>query len=276
MKHLSLLLISIVLFSSCNSSDQSIKDFDYGTKSDSARIYYKKGWEEIMDNGRWTLSETYFRKAVTFDPDFLIGKSLVGRITQDLEERLKIEEELETLKTQLTQDERLVFDIFLSGIHRMNARGQNITLSSKDRATHMDLSETNFRTFVHKYPKESYIKAEYIEVLHARYGAKTALDSIALLASDTQKQLPFYITYGALLKAELGDYTTALSDIKSLNSSLPSKPYTLGNIYFKMDSLTIAKTYIDKAVSMDKNHLIAQGLKSAIDNRIKQKAPTQR
>ncbi|MCC1484529.1 hypothetical protein [Winogradskyella immobilis] len=268
MKHLSLLLISIVLFSSCNSSDQSIKDFDYGTESDSSRIYYKKGWEEIMDNGRWTLSETYFRKAMTFDADFLIGKSLVGRITQNLDERLKIFEELEASKSKLKHNERLIFDIFLSGIHRMNNRDQNIRSSSEDITNHMNLSEINFRTFVHKYPEESYIKAEYIEILHARHGAKTALDSMAVLANQHQKQLPFYITYGALLKAELKDYRTAISDLDIIDDSLPAKPYTLASIYYKMDSLNLAKQYIDKAIHMDKNHLIAQGLKTIIDKRL--------
>jgi hypothetical protein len=57
-----------------------------------------KGWQEIIDNGRWTLSETYYRKAITFDTGFLIGESLVGRITQDADERFKLLNELETLK----------------------------------------------------------------------------------------------------------------------------------------------------------------------------------
>lgn len=269
MKYSPLLLILILFVStSCSKTNTSL-DFTYGTKSDSARIYYKKGWQEIMDNGRWTLSENYFRKAITFDPNFLIGKSLVGRITQNADERLKLLNELETSKDNLTEDERLIFDIFLSGINRMNNRDQNIKSSPEDRANHMDLSENNFSLFSNKYPNESYIKAEYIEILHARYGAKTALDSMAVLATDLQKQLPFYITYGALLKAELGDYTTAISDIKSLDGTLPSKPYTLGSIYFKMDSLKLAKQYIDKAVALDKNHLIAQGLKATIDKRLK-------
>ena len=71
---------------------------DYGTDSDSARFYFLKGWQEILDYGRWTESEAAFRKAVEFDPDWLLGKSLVGRITRNLEERENLLAELEAKK----------------------------------------------------------------------------------------------------------------------------------------------------------------------------------
>jgi hypothetical protein len=90
-----------------------------------------------------------------------------------------------------------------------------------------------------------------------------------VLATDHQKKLPFYITYGVLLKAELGGFKTAFSDLDTLDETLVSKPYALGSIYFRMDGLKLAKQYIDKAVSLDKNHLIAQGLKITINKRLK-------
>lgn len=195
---------------SCDSKKKQVS-FDYGTKSDSALFYFHKGWEHIMDKGQWTLSEEAFRKAVDFDPDFLIGKSLVARISDSLEERLEIKETLESQKETLTPDERLLLDVYMLNIDIMNARSQSPENIGAIVKQFRVLSEENYRTFVHKYPKESYIKAEYIEVLHARYGAALALDSLQILTSQNEReQILFFNSYSASLEAELGNYEQAL------------------------------------------------------------------
>lgn len=86
------LILSCLIFAlccSCSTSPSTI-EYDYGTKIDSARYYFLKGWEEILDNGRWTESEIAFRKATELDPDWLLGKSMIGRITRNLEERQQL------------------------------------------------------------------------------------------------------------------------------------------------------------------------------------------
>ena len=65
---------------------------------------------------------------------------------------------------------------------------------------------------MHTYPEESYIKAEYIEVLHAAYGAQVAIDSLQKLATQKEiKEVAFFKSYLASLEAELGNYDAALS-----------------------------------------------------------------
>ena len=106
---LSFLLLSIY---ACN-YDNNNASFDYGTKSDSARYYYLNGFHEILDNGRWTEAENSYRKALEFDPDYALGKSLVGRITRNLDEREKLLQQLLAIKNKSSQDENLLLDVYL-------------------------------------------------------------------------------------------------------------------------------------------------------------------
>ncbi len=246
-----------------------VRSFDYGTQSDSALYYYNQGWRQIMDNGQWTLSENSFRKAIEFDTGFLLGKSLVGRISTDLNERSTIYRELGTGKTKAKDYERLLLDAYLSSINIMNIREQESELKPELISKHRTLSETNFSKVIQKFPEATYVKAEYIEVLHALYGAKPALDSLHKLVTENEQDIPFFINYAASLEAELGNFENALlianrlSEI--LNDTTLPEPYMLfAKIYFEMDSIDNAKPYIEKAVELDPKHLIAQGLKKRI------------
>ena len=60
----------------------------YSTSSDSAYYYFQLGWRQIMDEGRYGQAEVSYRKSLSFDPDFLIGKATLGRLTLDTTERL--------------------------------------------------------------------------------------------------------------------------------------------------------------------------------------------
>lgn len=267
---LSILAMSMVLLSSCGGSSDTSTTFDYGTDSDSARHYFNEGWREILDNGRWTESETAFRKAMTFDPKWPVGKSLVGRITRNLTERQKLLAELETAAYKATADEQLLLDIFIPSMVAMNNRAQGIQSQPEVNEKRRAQSEANFKVFVHKHPTESYIKAEYIETLHANHGAQVALDSLNLLASDSQKRLPFYISYAATLELELGHFEKAQQLTKKLNQTIEDTSYTSpfmlqAQIYMAQDSLQKASKLVDKVVTMDPNHLIALGMKRRID-----------
>ncbi|MEP5611913.1 MAG: hypothetical protein ABJP45_06670 [Cyclobacteriaceae bacterium] len=270
-----LLPFSITLFVLITSCKQSAaeRSFNYGTENDSALFYFNKGWEQILDLGQWTLSEQSFRKAVAFDNDFILGKSLVGRISGDLAERQKLFEEIWLARDQVSDDERLLLNIFISNISIMNLRGTGSGVSTEVREKHISLAERNFRKFVHKYPEESYMKAEYMETLHALYGAEQALDSLRKLASSEQTMLPFYITYSANLKTELGDFDGALANadqVKAVlnDADIPQQYVLLAEIYYAMDSLEKAKVNINLAIELDPKHLIAQGMKARIERRI--------
>lgn len=272
--------IVLVLLISCNQNTSKNQNnqvaYDYGTKNDSALFYFNKGWEYIMDYGQWTLSEKAFRKAVEFDTTFLVGKSFVGKITQDLDERLRLWDELNIKKQNVSKDEQLLLEATLNILELFNARDQNVKLDKKFMSDFKEMAESNYREFVHKYPNESYFKAEYIEILHSNHNAQVALDSLNFLSTTKQKELPSFISLAAAFESDLGNYEKALSLADKLqtkidNPDIPA-PYVLyAQIYSKMDSLSLTKTYIDKAVALDTNHLIAIRLKKYIDSKLKPK-----
>jgi len=264
-----------MLMTTCQKENTS-NGYNFGTENDSALYYYNKGWEYILDYGEWTKSEEAYRKALTFDPDFVLGKGIVGKITTNLQERQSILKELELQKEHVPADERLLLDDLLLVLELMNARDQNIKLAPEFYTNFYESAEKSMRTFIHKYPHESYIKAEYIEVLHANHGAQTALDSIDVLATPEQKKLPFYLSYAAFLESELGNYNKALDKANELkrainNNQAPAVPYTFAQLYLDMDSLDLAKTNIEKAISLDAKHQLAFRVKKQIDDKLKEK-----
>lgn len=257
-----------LLFSSCDSKPAASSLPDYGTESDSARFYFLKGWQEILDYGRWTASEVAFRKALEFDPDWLLGKSLVGRITRDLGERERLLVELEAAKDQADADERMLLDVNMLSMLAANNRGRGIQNSAEFNTMRRELAEKNFGAFARKYPEDDYFKAEYIEFLHANHGAQVALDSLKALANYRQSQLLFYITYAGSLEIELGDIDAAkarLNDVFKGNWSDYLSPFVYQvQLLEAQDSFKLAKAQIDLVVLTDPNHLIAVGIQARL------------
>ena len=263
------------LNASCDSRNNS-NSFDYGTKNDSARFYYLKGFHEILDNGRWTESEKSYRKALEFDPDYRLGKSLVGRITTDLDEREALLEELQKNKGKANEDEKLVLEVYLLSMEAYNNRDKGIKGTAERAAKRKQIAESNFRKFVHNYPNDTYIKAEYIEWLHFIHGPRAALDSLKKLATKEQMKLGFYISYAASLALELDKVEEAITLSKTLQPLMIDSTYTSylklkAEIYIAQDSLQKAKHYIDQVVKIDPKHIIALGLQSDITAKLKNK-----
>ncbi len=249
--------------------------FDYGTKNDSARFYYLKGFQEILDNGRWMQSERAYRKALEFDPDYPLGKSLVGRITRNLKERESLLEELLQVKNGVSPDERLLLEVYLSSMESYNNRDRGIRASTESMAKRRQMVESNFRKFVHKYPDDAYVKAEYIEWLHVIHGPRVALDSLNLLATAEQKKLGFYISFTASLELELGNLEQAVMLSKALKELMIDSTYTSymklkAEIYIAQDSLHKAKESIDQIIKIDPNHIIALGMHSKLEKQLEE------
>lgn len=261
-------LILITIFTSCDKSE-SVLIPNYGTKIDSARYYFLKGWEEILDNGRWTESEIAFRKASELDPDWLLGKSMIGRITRNLEERQQLYAELEARKNEASPDERMLIDVNLLSMQAANNRGLGIENTQESTSTRMQLAEKNFGAFARKYPSDDYFKAEYIEFLHANHGAQLALDSLKILATPDQMRLGFYLSYSADLELELGNTDRAIALFLVLTETLTDPSYlsplmVQANIFISMDSLEKASELVNRVVVADSNHLIALGMQSRL------------
>lgn len=262
-----------ILFTSCqqkqNKSSTQPAVYTYGAKNDSAVFYFNKGWEHILDYGQWTLSEKAFRKAVDFDSTFIVGKALVGKNTTNLNERIQILNDINSSQIKVSEDDQLILEVTRITLELFNARGQNVKLDQDFISNFLTTAEKNYRTFIHKYPNESYIKAEYIEVLNAIYGAKIALDSLHILTSPKQKKIPFFISYAATLESDLGNFKKALSIADDFNNQINDpnipQPYVLyGSIYLKMDSLSLATSNLDKALQLDPNHIFAQRFKTQL------------
>ncbi|SFR76100.1 hypothetical protein [Maribacter stanieri] len=271
-KYLSYLLFFIMLASCQQKQNKTSTEpavYTYGAKNDSAVFYFNKGWEHILDYGQWTLSEKAFRKAVEFDSTFIVGKALVGKNTTNLNERIQILNDINNSQIKVSEDDQLILEVTRITLELFNARGKNVKLDENFKSFFLTTAEKNYRTFIHKYPNESYIKAEYIEVLNAIYGAKTALDSLQILTTPKQKKVPFFISYAATLESDLGNFKKALSIADDFNNQINDpgipQPYVLyGSIYLKMDSLSLATSNLDKALQLDPNHIFAQRFKTQL------------
>jgi tetratricopeptide (TPR) repeat protein len=266
----------VILFLFSCQQKNTTQRYNFGTENDSALFYYNKGWEYILDYGQWTLSEESYRKAITLDPSFTLGKGIVGKITTTLDERIAILKDLEVMKEHVSQDERLLLDDLLLILQLMNARDEGITLSPEFFNKFYTSAEKNMQTFIHKYPHESYIKAEYIEVIHANHGAQLALDSIDALTTSKQKILPFFISYAATLESELGNFEKALAKAKELkniinNDKAPAIYFTYAQLFLDMDSLDLAKKNIEKTIQLDIKHQLAYRVKARINQKLKTK-----
>jgi tetratricopeptide (TPR) repeat protein len=256
------------LLLSCGSSTGS--RLRYSTTSEKALAEFQKGWVQIMDEGRYGSAEESYRNALTFDPDFLVGKSVLARLTLNLEERLEIEKELFEKKEEIQGDERLIFDVYYALVRYTNLRDQRAPQAGEVLQKTIKMAEKNLRKLVYKYPYETYLKAEYIEFLHARYGAKQTIDSLTSLLAPEQKKNPFLLGVSASLHAELDEFDTALKQAVELegiiNDSTQPKPYAVyAYIYLQKKDLQLAKTNADQANELDPLNLDASRLKARID-----------
>lgn len=271
MKSLHVLLICTVV-TACSQSNQ-MPSLAFSTDSDSTIYYYNLGWKQIMDEGNYGPAEISYRKALSFDPDFLVGKAVLARLTTSLNERLELYDHIEVGKDKISGDERLILDVYLALVHFTNVREQTPEKSGEVLAKALSLMEQNLAEIAMKHPTEIYLKAEYIEALHSNYGAAATLLALDTLTTGKQKDNPFLIGYAASLNAELGNYEIALETASQLkqvvNNPLIPKPHAVfADIYLRMDSLSQAKEYADKAAKLDPRNLDATRLQSRIADRM--------
>lgn len=258
----------LLLCLSCDSSGD--KELAYSTSSEKALEAFRKGWVQIMDEGRYGAAEDSYRNVLEYDPDFLVGKSVLARLTLDLEERLAFEKELFDKKDEVQGDERMVLDVYRALVRYTNLRDQGAPQAGKVLNEALQTAENNLRYIVHKYPKETYLKAEYIEFLHSRYGAKQALDSLATLLLPAQKMNPFMMGVSAGMHAELDEFDIAIKQANALeeiiNDSTQPKPYVVyAYIYLQKRDFQLAKINADKANELDPLNLDASRIKERID-----------
>ena len=269
-------IVSILLVS-CSANPVPHSQLKYTTTSDSTLHYYNLGWKQIMDDGFYGPAEVSYRKALTHDSLFLIGKATLARLTLNLEERLQLYKEVEDGKVKIKGDERLLLNVYQGLVHFTNVREQTPDGVRAVIDSVLIIAENNLRHIVHRYPEEIYLKAEYVEILNSIYGAKTALDSLDVLCTFVQNDNPFLLGFAASLNAEEGNSVEALKFAHRLrnkiNDPLIPKSYAvLADVFYQMEAWDKAKENADKAVILDPRNLDASRLKTKIDEAIKLKA----
>lgn len=234
------------------------------TTSDSALHYYHLGWQKVMDEGDYSGSARAFAQVVRHDPNFLIGLTLRGRISQDLKEQKQLLTTVEKKQHTVKGDERLLLDAFTE-LHRlMIIRVDAPKKAGNQLKKALDLSFKNLGKIARKYPEEPYLVSEYLEVLHYKSDAQKVLDQLKLFPKVNT--VPFMVGFKAQLLAELGQYAQALQVADQLflifaNRPKVPKPWVVkASIYSKKGDKKMALKFVKKALKLDSGNIDAQRL----------------
>lgn len=270
MRYLILFLVPLLAACSAPAPATAPTTLPYSTTSDSAYHYFQLGWRQIMDEGRYGQAEVSYRKALSFDPDFLIGKATLGRLTLDTTERRRIERELEGAGGNLPEIERDLLKLYTGFVRFTNLRDRSPAAARKMIAGILPTGQTVLGRAVHQYPEEPYLKSEYVELINSNQGAEAALDSFRVLTGKRHADNPFLLGFAATLEAETGNYEEALRLAGELEKVMtdplaPKVPAVYAHIYLAMDSLELAYEYALHATTLDPRNLDASRLLTRIE-----------
>lgn len=235
---------------------------NYGASNPRALFYYNAGWSYIMDAGRWTESEEAFRAALKAEPDWIMGAALVARITQDVEEREQLLEQIEKGHERVDPDTRLLLDVFIMSLRVANARDRGTKLPEGLADERTAIALRNFAEFVRRHPGETYSHAERLEVIHHAEGVDAALAAIEDEVPAAVRQAPFFASFAAGLEAERGNHERAaqLAAVYRDRLNDPDAPGidALESVLLQhRGDLRGALEAAERAVSKDPQHLIA-------------------
>ncbi len=248
------------------------QELPLSTNSDSARYYYLEGWRVILDEGQYSLSEVYFRRAANLDPDFLMNLCQVARLSSDQKERNMILKKVQQEQKQAHPDEQLLLANFIELIHLTNLRDLGDSSATKAQAVKaLTLAETNLGKLVRKYPGETHHGVEYIEVIHYNHGAQAALDSLKALSLPNLSENTFILGYQVVLLSELGEFAEAEAFLQKLKAAVPPTVpkywVTRGNWLELQNRHAEAGYMAEKALALDPGNIDAQRLKARTSQR---------
>lgn len=248
-------------------------NFDYGTRSDAAREAYLRGWEEILDLGEWTKAEESYREAARLDPEFQLAWAQVGRISNDPSERASIYNRLKSIQADSSWESKLL-EVYLGSLELIDSKDRGIAIKPEQVTHFYEISFKNFGEFLDIFPREIYVRAEYIEVIHSIHGAAATLDSIQSDENLGIESNPFLISYKSQLWAELKDFDKAEEALEELkkrlsSSGFPSIAFTEAILNFEMGEWKKAEFLVNQTLSLDSKHTLAKRLKKQIEDRLK-------
>ena len=225
----------------------------------------------VLDHANYTASEVAFRKSANFDPDFILVKPLVARISTDPAERAAIFKTLEGVQPP-TADEQKLFAVFMELAQLMIYRDQkkdDLLKMQVERA--FRIGEENLKYIAEKYPDELFYISEYIEVMHRNHGASLArLTAFELVPPEKQREALFLWGYTAMLSAEMGHFKKARKQARVLEKQFRDieapRPWVVwADILLKQGKRKKALEYVEKALAIDPGCIDAQRLKAELE-----------
>ncbi|WP_439108132.1 tetratricopeptide repeat protein [Congregibacter sp.] len=243
--------------------------YNYGQASDEALTLYRQGWAEILEKGRWAEAERLYREVLAVDPGFVIAKSILGRITEDAQERKALTADVNRNLSAVDKPGRLILDPYTMTLTLISARetGESLAEDFRDELTGLAIS--NYRRFLDRYPDEWAVRIEYIEWIHAKHGPQRALDEIQKMRKEEGPHVSRLSYFPAYFHAELGEYERAKKVAREFVNQLPpgewpQEHYIEAFIAFERGDYALADTAVERALQLAPRHLIAQRLNKKI------------
>ena len=230
-----------------------------------ADLHFEAGWSHIMNEGRWTAAEASFRAAAEADPEWVLARSLVARITADVVEREALLEWIEARIDDVGEPDRLLLEVFVRNIVAMNARDRGRDLPAGFRAERQEIARRNFSRYVEQRPEAWWASAEWVEWIHSAEGAEAALSAIDERVDRSVVDAPFFVSYRTVLLAELGRYAEAEGAALAFEASLqdpgaPAVHVLRAQLALAEGRAGVALVGLERALEIDPAHLIARGL----------------
>jgi len=269
------LLFTLILLSCSEKTSEKDGEFKlYQTSNDSTLHYYHLGWHQILNQGFYGPAEVSYRKALTFDSAFLVGQSVLARLTEDLQERQQFYDHISNHQNSVRGDEGDLLAVFLSLMEYTLVRAKDPNKARLFRPEMMAAAQALLCELRQKHPNIDYIESECVEFIHATQGASAALDSMSLFRSQSLVGNAFLAGYKAVLLAELEQFSEALILANELSRTdkgepIPRPDVILAHVYAAMGSWEEAKIHVDKAVKLDHRNLEASRLQKRIIENLK-------
>ena len=262
------LLLPAVFAAGGLSADEASRRYGFGGADTDALALYRQGWIEILEYGRWTEAERLYRETVAADPDFIVAKSVLARITSDTAERNRLFEEVRSRLDEVDDDGRLLLVTYQKTLELFAARETGDTAAPEARAAMARRAVNDYGRFLEKYPDEWSVMIEYVEWIHALEGPAAALAEIERLREARGSATSFGY-FPAWFHAELGQHDTARRLASAFtrridDASSPQPHYLNAYLAFSAGDLDAARLAIARALALDPGHLLARRLQNTI------------
>jgi tetratricopeptide (TPR) repeat protein len=259
------LTLALLVAPLCGASERENGHYAYGGASSEALEVYRRGWVEILEYGRWAEAERLYRQALALDPAFTIAKSVLARITADVEERQALYREVESELDRVDADGLLILEVYQRTLElfAFRERGEPVPAGFRDAMARQAVS--SYARFIAKYPAEWSVVIEFIEWVHALKGPEAALSEVARIGAGEQG----FSYFPAYFEAELGRFDRARALAEEFAAGfgdplVPQPHYLNAYISYELGQFEVANQHVARALELAPRHLIAQRLQKKI------------